>query len=77
LEVPFTQSELKKMARSAGYQSYEIVGTSLVKDSFYFLFAQFVPYLTKWKVMVDTTRFEIPTIFDNFFGYALVLVGYK
>lgn len=77
LEISFTHSELKKIARSAGYQSYEIIGSSLVKDSFCFLFAQFVPYLTKWKVILDTTRFEIPTILDNYFGYALVLVGYK
>lgn len=77
LEIPFTRAELKKIVHLTGYRAYEIIGSSLLKDSFYFLFAQFVACLSKWKLMVDTTGFEIPTVFDDYFGYALILVGHK
>lgn len=77
LEIPFSRSELNKIAVSAGFKSHEIIGSSFIRDSFYFLFARYVSHLTKWKVIIDTSGFEISSIFDDYFGYSLVLIGTK
>ena len=77
LEIPFSRSELSKIAVSAGFKTYEIVGSSFIRDSFYFLFARYISHLTKWKLIIDTSSFEIPSILDDYFGYSLVLVGTK
>jgi 2-polyprenyl-3-methyl-5-hydroxy-6-metoxy-1,4-benzoquinol methylase len=77
LEIPFSRSELNKIAVSAGFKSHEIIGSSFIRDSFYFLFVRYISHLTKWKLMIDTSSFEIPLIFNDYFGYSLVLIGLK
>lgn len=77
LEIPFSRSELKKIAVSVGFKTHEIIGSSFIRDSFYFLFTRYISHLTKWKLMIDTSGFEIPSIFDDYFGYSLVLAGAK
>lgn len=77
LEIPFSRLELKKIAVSAGFKTYEIVGSSFIRDSLYFLFTKYISHLTGWKLIIDISGFEIPSIFDNYFGYSLVLVGAK
>ncbi|UCC94464.1 MAG: class I SAM-dependent methyltransferase [Candidatus Omnitrophota bacterium] len=76
-EVPFSRSELKKIAVSAGFGPYEIVGSSLIRDSVYFLFSRYISHLAKWKLIIDTSVFEIPSVFDDYLGYSLVLIGFK
>jgi len=77
LEIPFSRAELKKIAISVGFETYEIVGSSLIRDSLYFLFIRYISHLTKWRLIIDLSSFEIPSFFDDYFGYSLVLVGAK
>ncbi len=76
-EVPFSRLELKNIASLSSFKSFEIVGSSLIRDSVYFLLARFISHLSKWKVMLGTTKFEIPSILDDYFGYSLIFIGYK
>jgi len=77
LEIPFSRSELKKIAISTGFKTYEIIGSSFIRDTFYFLFSRYISHLTKWRLIIDTGVFEIPSFLDNYFGYSLVLIGAK
>lgn len=77
LEIPFSRSELKKNAILTGFKNYEVVGSSFLRDSVYFLFARFISHLTRRKIIVDTSSFEIASIFDNYLGRSLVLIGSK
>jgi len=76
-EIPFSRSELRKIASSAGFKTYEIKGSSFIRDSVYFLFSRYISHLTKWRLIIDISPFEISSIFDDYFGYSLVLIGTK
>jgi hypothetical protein len=76
-EIPFTRAEFKKNALPAGFNQFEIVGSSFIRDSAYFLFAKYISHLAKWKLILDITFLEIPTFFDDYFGYSLVFIGSK
>lgn len=76
-EIPFSRRELKRIADSVGFKTYEVVGSSFIRDSFYFLFSRYISHLTKWRVIVNISSFEIASIFDDYFGYSLVLTGSK
>lgn len=76
-EIPFSRSELKKNASFSGFKNYKVVGSSFLRDTIYFLFVRFISYLAKQKIIVNTSFFEIPSIFDNYFGRSLVLMASK
>ncbi|MBN2119686.1 MAG: class I SAM-dependent methyltransferase [Candidatus Omnitrophica bacterium] len=75
MEIPFTRKELKKIAESIGFSSYSLVGSSVIKDSIFFLLLRYILHLLRWRIMINTRYLEVPTIFDDYFGYSLVLVG--
>lgn len=77
IEIPFTRLELQKVAIAVGFKSHKIVGSSLIRDTVYFLCTRYISHLSKWKLIIDTTVFEIPLVFDDYFGYSLVLIGTK
>lgn len=77
LEIPFSRSELKKNAILAGFKNYEVAGSSFLRDSVYFLFARFISHLTRRKIIVDTSSFEIASFLDNYLGGSLLLIGTK
>jgi 2-polyprenyl-3-methyl-5-hydroxy-6-metoxy-1,4-benzoquinol methylase len=77
LEIPFSRLELKRIADLAGFKTYEIVGSSFLRDSVYFLIIRFISHLTKWRIIVDTSCFEIASIMDNYLGHSLILIGSK
>lgn len=68
-EEPFTHSELRKKACFAEFKSCKIIGSSFINaiDRF-----SLVNVLSK--IGINT---EMPSFLDNYFGYALILVGYK
>jgi 2-polyprenyl-3-methyl-5-hydroxy-6-metoxy-1,4-benzoquinol methylase len=76
-EKPFSRAELKRLAASAGFGAYEIVGSSFIRDTCNFLFIRYICHLTRWKIRIDTTKIEIPSPFDDYFGYSLVAIGKK
>jgi SAM-dependent methyltransferase len=76
-EIPFSRGELKRIADSVGFKTYEVVGSSLIRDSFYFLFSRYISHITKWRVIINTSSFEVPSILDDYFGYSHVLIGTK
>lgn len=77
IEIPFSRSELRAIAKCAEFKNYEITGSSFIRDSFYFLFSRYISHLTGWRVIVDISILEIPTILDDYLGYSLVLAGFK
>jgi 2-polyprenyl-3-methyl-5-hydroxy-6-metoxy-1,4-benzoquinol methylase len=77
MEIPFSRSELGKIANALGFAKYEIVGSSFLRDSVYFLLTRYVSHLTKWRYIMDTSIFEMPTILDDYLGYSLVLMAKK
>jgi 2-polyprenyl-3-methyl-5-hydroxy-6-metoxy-1,4-benzoquinol methylase len=68
-EVPFTAAELRRMASSAGYRDNRILGSSFFRSLDQFLLLSIFSRLG-----INT---EKKSFLDNFFGYALVLAGYK
>lgn len=83
LEIPFTHSELRKIASSVGYQSYEIVGSSFITAIDEFLIKNAIHFIAKrigiksFLKSYNNIKEEKPTIFDNYLGYSLILIGYK
>jgi 2-polyprenyl-3-methyl-5-hydroxy-6-metoxy-1,4-benzoquinol methylase len=83
LEIPFTRSELRKIAHSIGYQPYEIVGSSFFTAIDEFLIRNAMHFVAK-RIGIksslkrsDNIKEEKETIFDDYLGYSLILIGYK
>lgn len=83
LEVPFTHSELRKIAHSVGCQPYEIVGSSFIAAIDEFLIKNILHFVTK-RIGIkfflknhNNIKEEKSTIFDNYLGYSLILIGCK
>lgn len=68
-EVPFTHSELRRLVSDTGFKSCKIVGSSFLNSIDRFLFSNIF-----YRAGITT---EIPSLLDDFLGYALVLIGYK
>lgn len=83
LEVPFTHSELRKIADRVGYYPYEIVGSSFIKAIDEFLIKNLIHFIAKRignKTFLNSQNNitkEKTTILDNYLGYSLILIGYK
>jgi 2-polyprenyl-3-methyl-5-hydroxy-6-metoxy-1,4-benzoquinol methylase len=75
IEIPYSPAELKSIAAQAGFSSYNVAGSSFLRDSVYFLCTRYISHLSHWKLILDTSPFEIPLVFDDFLGYSLVLMG--
>ena len=76
-EYPFSRSEFLKICKSLGFEKASFIGSSFI-DSFRFI----NPILLMKKLRHQPTnssniKKERATIFDDRFGYALVLVGEK
>lgn len=83
-EDPFTRSELRNLAQKAGYNEINLFGGSFLHDVNYFLFRNVKRVvINKTKGMPINNdlelkvKKEIPSILDDYIGYALVLVGYN
>ena len=76
-EITFSRSELKRIALASGFKDCKILGSSFMRDSFYYLFARIMSRLTNHRWIPDASRFEIASFLDNHFGRSLVLIGMK
>ncbi len=82
-EVPFTHSELRKIADRVGYYPYEIVGSSFIQAIDEFLIKNLIHFIAKRignKTFLNSQNNitkEKTTILDNYLGYSLILIGCK
>jgi 2-polyprenyl-3-methyl-5-hydroxy-6-metoxy-1,4-benzoquinol methylase len=71
LELPYTRSELNRVAKAIGLNSWFIHGSSFLRDWDQFLLTPITGRITWHTGLI----FEQKTPFDNYFGHALTLIG--